>query len=112
MTLSWTRFILAACLVISYDVAVGEVRSTVGQAKPIVLISSHGTLVRTDDDIVTVLVADPRIANVQVVSSRTLFVFGKAPGRTELFVLGSDDEVISRSSVSISRPLSMLPRGN
>ncbi|MEL7151950.1 MAG: pilus assembly protein N-terminal domain-containing protein [Pseudomonadota bacterium] len=98
------------CAVFGGSAAPGRANENIPYAAALVLIASQGTLVRSDQDIGSVLVADPEIANVQIVSSRTIFVFGKSPGSTELFMLDGDDQVISRTKISIARPLSAMPR--
>lgn len=69
------------------------------------LRSSDGTLVRMEDDASSVLIADPAIADVQLVSDRSIFVFGRVPGSTRLFVLGENDEIMLERRVIVSRTL-------
>lgn len=59
-------------------------------------------MIRLDKPVVSVFVADPATADVQVVASRVLFVFGKAAGRTSLAVLASDGALVARWSVTVA----------
>lgn len=78
--------------------------------RAIVLIASHGEVLHLETDIKTVLVADPDIANVQLVSPRVLFIFGQSTGVTEFYILDGEDRVIFRRSVTVNRPLSQMHR--
>jgi pilus assembly protein CpaC len=62
---------------------------------------SRGQLVNLNQPASSVFVADPAIAGVQVPSDRQVFVFGKKPGQTTLFVLGEDGKQIASMLVSV-----------
>lgn len=72
--------------------------------------SSDGALVSVDADVASVLIADPTIADVQVLSGRTLFLFGKVPGATRLFVLDAADDVMLERRVVVTAALSQMDR--
>ncbi len=59
-------------------------------------------MLRLGKPVGSVVVADPATADVQVVSSQVLFVFGKAAGRTSVAVLGSDGELVGRWEVTVA----------
>ena len=49
-----------------------------------------------DGDAASVLVADPAVADVQLLSPKMLYVIGKAVGRTSVTVVGNDERVLDR----------------
>lgn len=59
-------------------------------------------MIRLAKPVASVFVANPATADVQVVSSRVLFVFGKAVGRTSAAALGGDGAVVGRWRVTVS----------
>ncbi len=62
-------------------------------------------MLRLDRPVASVFVADPATADVQVVSSQVLFVFGKAVGRTSVAALEDDGELIGRWNVTVALDL-------
>ena len=62
-------------------------------------------MLRLDRPVASVFVADPATADVQVVSSQVLFVFGKAVGRTSVAALEDDGGLIGRWNVSVALDL-------
>ncbi|MEM8848939.1 MAG: pilus assembly protein N-terminal domain-containing protein [Pseudomonadota bacterium] len=72
--------------------------------------SSDGTVITMAQDVATVIVADPAVADVQILSDRTVFLFGKAPGATRLFVLNAEDEVIVNRRLVITPSLAQIDR--
>nr|WP_314576635.1 type II and III secretion system protein family protein [uncultured Pseudomonas sp.] len=83
-----------------------------GSSGVIDLASGEGRILSFKAPVDSVLVAEPGIADLQVISPGTIYVFGKAPGQTSLIALGADSEqlaslslVISQNTQAISRPL-------
>jgi pilus assembly protein CpaC len=79
------------------------------------LASGEGRILSFTAPVDSVLVADPAIADLQVVSPGLIYVFGKAPGQTSLIALSPDGEQLAALSLSvssgtqaISRPLKAL----
>ena len=72
------------------------------------LIQSRGTVLSLTIDVASVLVADPSIADVQPISANSLFVFGKAPGATDLILLDEADRIVARRSVYVTRSLQSM----
>ncbi|MEI4233547.1 type II and III secretion system protein family protein [Roseovarius sp. D22-M7] len=68
----------------------------------IALSVGAGQLVRTDADFVNVFVADPTVADVQVASSRVLYLTATGIGETTVFVLGADDSVLMSAGVRVT----------
>ena len=59
-------------------------------------------MIRLAKPVGSVFVANPATADVQVVSSQVLFVFGKAVGRTSVAALGSDGAMVGRWTVTVA----------
>ena len=66
---------------------------------------SKGTLIRFDEAVDNVFIADPTIADIQVKSPTLAYVFGKKQGQTSVYAISSDDRVIFDGEVSVSHNL-------
>jgi pilus assembly protein CpaC len=75
--------------------------AAVAADRELVLNVSHGELINLAQPAGSVFVADPAIAGVQVPSDKQLFVFGKKPGQTTLFVLGDDGKQIASMVLTV-----------
>jgi pilus assembly protein CpaC len=69
---------------------------------------SGGKLLRLPENAGSEFVADPNIADIQTPTPSSLFVFGKKPGRTTLFVLAKDGTPIVAYSVDVRFPEAQL----
>lgn len=67
------------------------------------LYVSEGRLLRLDRNVTNVLVGDHGIADVQVVSPRELYVYGRKPGQTTLSATSSDNGVVAQLVVRVQR---------
>lgn len=79
-------------------------RDTLGGGR-LALAPSDGTILRVERPAVTVLVADPEIADIQLVSDRTLFLFARTEGRTRVTLLDAEEELLGEVEVVVSGPL-------
>ncbi|WP_407158257.1 type II and III secretion system protein family protein [Bradyrhizobium sp. STM 3557] len=77
---------------------------TVTATKSIKITVSGGTLLRLPENAGSEFVADPNIADIQTPTPSSLFVFGKKPGRTTLFVLAKDGTPVVAYSVDVRFP--------
>ncbi len=59
-------------------------------------------LIQLDTDANVVLIANPEIADVAIESPRIIFLLGKAPGETSLFILDADGNDLVRAEVIVS----------
>lgn len=66
---------------------------------------SRGALIRLPVPADTVFVANPDIADIQVKSPRTIYLFGKKAGETVLYAVDSDDNVLLNSRVKVTHNL-------
>ena len=64
--------------------------------------AGQSRMLRLDRPSATVSVSNPAIADVQVVSSDVMLVYGKAGGRTSLVALGSDGGLVGRWTVTVT----------
>ena len=64
--------------------------------------AGQSRMIRLGKAVDSVFVADPAIADVQVVSSQVLFVFGKAAGRTSVAALAGDGSLLGRWKVTVT----------
>ena len=64
--------------------------------------AGQSRMLRLDWPANTISLTDPAIADVQVVSSDVLLVYGKVAGRTSLVTLGSDGELVGRWTVVVT----------
>ena len=92
---------------VAESVAAGS-EQTPHTASPTGLTLAVGQSVRLDldGDAASVLVADPAIADVQLLSPDMLYVIGKAVGRTSVTVVGNNEMVLDRI---ISVVLDLVP---
>jgi pilus assembly protein CpaC len=68
------------------------------------LDSGKGTVVKLKTPASTVFVANPDIADVQVKTGGTIYVFGKRPGETVLYAVDEQDRVILNTVVLVGHP--------
>ncbi|WP_025855913.1 type II and III secretion system protein family protein [Pseudomonas sp. CHM02] len=101
-----------SCVSQAQDIAAGAGGS-------IALSSGEGRILHFVAPVDSVLVAEPNVADLQVVSPGTIYIFGKAPGNTSLIALGSDGKqlasltlVVSSGSQAVTTPMQDLHPGN
>ena len=71
---------------------------------------SKGRIIRLSKPAKTVFVADPTIADVQVKSSKLIYLFGKKVGETTLIAVDVDDKVLLNTGVSVDHNLTRMRR--
>ncbi len=76
--------------------------------EPVKLEINEGQLLRLEESAVSVFVANPEIADVNVKSPQLIYVFGQAPGETTLFAVDANDNVIANITLEVSHNLSRL----
>ena len=59
---------------------------------------------------VSVVAANPDIADVQVVSPRVLYIYGKAVGETSILAIDADEKTIYDATISVTHDISSLQR--
>ncbi|TLX58650.1 type II and III secretion system protein family protein [Stutzerimonas nosocomialis] len=73
-----------------------------GSTATVELAAGEGRILRFEAPVDSVLVAEPGIADLQVVSAGTLYVFGKRPGQTSLIALDGQERELASLSLSVS----------
>lgn len=76
--------------------------------KALALETSKGSLIRLDRPASSVFVADPEVADVQVKSSRLVYVMGKKPGETVIYAVDREERVLLNRRVVVHHNLSRL----
>lgn len=74
-----------------------------GTAQAPLMVPLNRALVLESDTVFAELsVANPAIADIATLSERTIYVLGRAPGRTTLTLLGADGRLISNVEVQVT----------
>jgi pilus assembly protein CpaC len=82
--------------------------TTVTATRSIQIDVSGGKLVRLPENAGSEFIADPSIADIQTPAPASIFVFGKKPGRTTLFVLAQDGTPLVAYNVDVRFPQAEL----
>ncbi len=72
-----------------------------GAAEPLRLTVDKARLLHLDTDAGTIMVADPTVADVVLESPRLLFIVGRAPGETNLYILDDDGAEILHTDLVV-----------
>lgn len=84
--------------------AQAETSTAVRASQSIHIDVSGGELIRLPENAGTEFIADPSIADIQTPKPSSVFVFGKKPGRTTLFVLDPEGLPIVAYTVDVRFP--------
>jgi hypothetical protein len=96
-------FLLALALVAAL---VATPRPTQSQQRSLDLIVNKAELLRFDRHPGSVLVVNPQIADVVADGGNHVFILGKIPGETQLFVLDEDGKTMMQANVRVGTPAS------
>lgn len=77
-------------------VASSRVRDTLAVAM------NRAVVVESDTPFVELSIANPGIADISTLSDRSIYVLGKAPGRTTLTILGANGQLIANVEVQVT----------
>ncbi|RRV10328.1 type II and III secretion system protein family protein [Pseudomonas sp. v388] len=112
----WLYLSLGALLICSTASAQDIAR---GSKSTIDLATGEGRVLRFSSPVDSVMVAEPNIADLQVVSPGVIYVFGKTPGQTSLIALDGEGRetaslnlAVNSSTATVSRPLKDLHPGS
>ena len=81
-----------------------------GEPSPITLEVSTGQVVRFERPAGSIFVADPEVADVQVMAPNMVYVFGVSPGRTNLFAVDESDRIIANLYLTVELGVSEVNR--
>ena len=74
-----------------------------GAASGLLSVSTNrAVVVESEEPFAELSIANPGIADISTLSDRTIYVLGKAPGRTTLTLLGPDGRLITNVDVQVS----------
>ncbi|KWK90060.1 fimbrial protein [Burkholderia ubonensis] len=109
------RWIAPWCMACAFvsgapGVAFAQRASAPDAGAPLTLAAGKGDLLSLSEPAATMFVADPSIADIQVPSPRTVFVFGKKAGTTTLIALGANHRPILRKTVIVQADTPSLQR--
>ncbi len=75
---------------------------------PLALEVDQGEVVRLPQPAASIFVANPAIADVQVMSPTLVYVYGRQTGATRLFAIAEDERLLLDRRVSVSHDLTTL----
>lgn len=73
------------------------------QASALNLAVGSGHLLRFERPAARVLIANPSVADIQVISGQLVYVFGVATGTTNVIAIDSDDNVVAATELRVRR---------
>lgn len=82
-----------------------------GRTDVVTLILGEGRLLRLDRDATNILIADPSVADIQVVSPRAVYVYGRKPGQTTLSAVDASSGIAAQILLRVSRNLAAAQSG-
>lgn len=71
-------------------------------ASPLTVPMNRAVVVEADQPFAELSIANPGIADISTLSDRTIYVLGKAPGRTTMTLLGPNGALIANVDVQVS----------
>ena len=98
--------IAALCCFLFISTAPGQEHTRITATRKVHIAVSGGELIRLHEDIGTAFVADPTIADIQTPKASSLFLFGKKPGSTTLFILDKKGVPLEAYQVEVRYPAS------
>ena len=73
-----------------------------------VLEVRQGQMIRLDRPAASVFVADPETADVQAHSATLVYVFGRRAGKTTIFAVDQEENLLFSSAIEVRHPLSRI----
>lgn len=106
---SHLRFALAATgLALTVPAAPAMAQTPVAPADEMVLSVGSGRLVQLNGTMADVFVANDGVADVQVRSNESVYIFGKAPGQTTVYATDRSGRVIYSASIRVGQNLASV----
>ncbi len=99
---------IGLCFSLLFSSVVGAATVINDIGDPIDITLNSGKLIRLDSAANSVFVGNPELADVQVQSPTVIYVFAKKPGKTNLFALDKDGQVLLNSPVTIRHDVASL----
>ncbi|MGB8814305.1 MAG: type II and III secretion system protein family protein [Paracoccaceae bacterium] len=101
----WTAGLLGFALATTSLTAVNAQTLRVMEGSPSSALNvpmNRAVVVESDVPFAELSIANPGIADISTLSDKSIYVLGKAPGRTTLTLLGADGRLISNVEVQVS----------
>jgi pilus assembly protein CpaC len=101
----WTAGVLGMALATSSlsPVSAETLRVMTGSASaPLNVPMNRAVVVESDTPFAELSIANPGIADISTLSDKTIYVLGKAPGRTTLTILAADGTLLSNVEIQVS----------
>lgn len=118
VTLAASRWLFGAVSLLLALLAHGETLAP-GARGTLSLATGQGRILHFSQPVESVLVADPNVADLQVVAPGVIYLFGKTPGSTSLIALGADSQevasltlAVGASTAAVTAPLARLHPGS
>ena len=73
-----------------------------GVGETLAVAMNRAVVVESDTPFVELSIANPGIADISTLSDRSIYVLGKAPGRTTLTILGANGQLIANVEVQVT----------
>ncbi len=99
-----TKVILISALIIVSFIA----QSMAGSTRNVVVEINKGVLLKLSGAASSIVIANPDIADVQVVSPKMIYINGRSVGETSILAIDENDKVIVNANVSVNHNLSNL----
>lgn len=80
----------------------------IGDQGEVAVEINKGRMVKLSEPVASVAIADPETADVQVVSSRLLFIRGKKIGETTIYAVDAEDNLIFSAVLQVTHNISKL----
>ena len=100
------RFLILSLLLLIGTPAMAATKVTA--VKPLSISVDHGVNLTLDMPASSVFIANPEIADVQVMSPTSIMVFGKRTGETSFMATDSAGKILEQRTVSVTQDLSNL----
>lgn len=101
--------VLAAAATFATTAAVPATAQTVQTPGSDVLLSvGRGRLVSLPNSITDVFIANDKVADVQVRSSRQIYIFGKTPGETSVYATDSSGKVVFSANIRVGNNIETI----
>lgn len=106
LAVSASMAVLATGLVITSPVQTAEAAAIIERNEHVLTIEvSQGILLRLDKPAANIFIANPLVADVQVKSSRLMYVFGLMPGATTIYAVDANENIIYSATIEITQNL-------
>ncbi|CAK0747521.1 pilus assembly protein CpaC [Azospirillaceae bacterium] len=84
--------------------------TSIAETSPLRLEIGKSALVRLPKAAVSVYIANPEVADIQVMSPTMIYVFGKKSGETDLFATDADEKILAHRKIEVTHNLEGLQK--